>query len=381
MKHLYLFNESKCNAAIFGVGTYVQTLVLCLQNSGVKMTIVQLFSDLDEVKIDYKNFVRIIYIPCLTPRFSRRTYYYKSVFFIISPLISDSEENIFHYNYLSCCFLAKEIKNHFPLSKNILTIHYREFSTSENPDSEKEFINNYSDKIIVLGKHASNSLQKDFNTPEEKIRIISNGIIDDYKKPLLNRDAIKQHFGININDKIVLYVGRFDGNKNPCLLLKSFQKLFNTKKNCHLILAGDGDFSSLYSVIDQFWGKITVTGFLEKNKLKQLYQIADIGVIPSKYEEFGYVAIEMMMHGVPIIANRTSGLSELIVDKETGILLDLYTSKNELEDITLLFMTIDSLLENEKERNKYAMNARNRYLKSYMIELYKSKMISIYNEQ
>lgn len=43
----------------------------------------------------------------------------------------------------------------------------------------------------------------------------------------------------------------------------------------------------------------------------ELYAIAEVGVVPSFHEEFGYVAAEMMLHKLPIIVNNTMGLKEI----------------------------------------------------------------------
>lgn len=52
------------------------------------------------------------------------------------------------------------------------------------------------------------------------------------------------------------------------------------------------------------------TGYVNQRTLSDLYSVADIGVVPSLHEEFGYVAIEMMMHRLPVIVNATTGLAE-----------------------------------------------------------------------
>jgi glycosyltransferase involved in cell wall biosynthesis len=64
--------------------------------------------------------------------------------------------------------------------------------------------------------------------------------------------------------------------------------------------------------------KITFAGLLEKNELYELYHIADIGIAPSLFELFGYVAVEMMIHKLPIVVTATSGQNE-VVDHTCGL--------------------------------------------------------------
>lgn len=381
MKRLYVFDESKSNASIFGVGTYVQTLISCIENSEIKVTVIKLFSDFKNVQIYMENSIQYIHIPHLVPITANRKNYYRSVFFIIAPFISRQNENIFHYNYLTCYPLAKLLKEQFPLSKNLLTVHYRELSTSENIDFEKKLVNDCCERVIVLANHSSLSLQNEYCIPFEKIKIISNGLYDYFPIVKKNSNAVlRKYFGIGDSEVVILYVGRFDQNKNPYLLMKSFLKLVQQNNSCHLIFAGEGDYCGLYSCIDHSWGKVTLTGFLSKDKLHLLYKIADIGVITSKYEEFGFVAVEMMMHKLPVIANKTSGLTEIVQEGITGKLVDLYSNKEEADSILLLKDAICELIDNEYLRLTYGKNGRDRFLKYYNEELFKERMLNLYNE-
>lgn len=120
------------------------------------------------------------------------------------------------------------------------------------------------------------------------------------------------------------------------------------------------------------------TGFIDQEKLSSLYEIADIGVIPSIYEEFGYVLVEMMMHSLPVIANNTTGLAEIIENGISGILLDLYSEHDSQKSIDLLADTIIDLLENEDKRRFYSKNAYERYINNFQIGLFKQKMLEVY---
>ena len=69
---------------------------------------------------------------------------------------------------------------------------------------------------------------------------------------------------------------------------------------------------------------------MEKKELYEIYQMADVGVVPSLYEPFGYVAVEMMMHRLPIVV--TSCLNE-VVDDTCGLKIPIieYSDKVEID--------------------------------------------------
>ena len=56
--------------------------------------------------------------------------------------------------------------------------------------------------------------------------------------------------------------------------------------------------------------KTILLGKLPRHKLAALYKIADVALVPSVYEPFGYAAIEAMAAGVPLVATAAGGLAE-----------------------------------------------------------------------
>jgi glycosyltransferase family 4 len=109
-----------------------------------------------------------------------------------------------------------------------------------------------------------------------------------------------------------------------------------------------------------------------------MYRIADVGVVPSLFEPFGYVPVEMMMHELPIVATATSGLNE-VVDESCGLKVPLIVSPDNVEiDTSLLAQKIIYLLQNPKEAKRLGKNGRKRYLEKYSSEVFGKNMIAFY---
>lgn len=381
MKHLYLFDEINSCGSIYGVATYINALINCLRNTKIKITVFKLMSEKQEVFVTEFDFVRYIYIPALVHVDSIRKYYYRNVFYLIDQFINRDESIIFHFNYLSCTKLVRELKRHVKATF-LLTIHYRSPVTSVNIESEKELINSCCDKIIVLATHAKNSLYNELNVDLNNVVLIPNGLDDRfYSLSLLDKSLIRSYFKVGKKERVILYAGRLDENKNASIVIKSFIKLLQINEHVHLFVVGSGNYDNLFSDINHSWGKITFTGHLSQEDLYRLYLITDVGVIPSVYEEFGYVAIEMMMHQIPVVANNTSGLAEIFEDGVSGLLFNgtLNKSINENNVIDLVVSKIDALLSNDEYRNIIAKNARNYFLMRYEITLFRNNMLELYN--
>lgn len=145
-----------------------------------------------------------------------------------------------------------------------------------------------------------------------------------------------------------------------------------------LIIAGEGDYSSLLPRLAPFWSKIIFTGFVEKKILYDLFSISYIGILPSLHEEFGSVALEMMMMGLPMVVGQTTGLSELIVNGETGITVALGKEQEDSENVRVLKKAIHYLLDSPSVRQQYETNGRMRFIHNYSFDQYAARVTKFY---
>ena len=63
---------------------------------------------------------------------------------------------------------------------------------------------------------------------------------------------------------------------------------------------------------------VTFTGYVSDEDLRAIMAAADVAVVPSLYEPFGFVALEAMALGTPLVAARTGGLAEIVEDGRVG---------------------------------------------------------------
>ncbi len=67
--------------------------------------------------------------------------------------------------------------------------------------------------------------------------------------------------------------------------------------------------------------RVRFLGAVEHEDLADYYALADICVVPSRTETFGLVALEAQALGTPVVASAVGGLTEIVADGETGILV------------------------------------------------------------
>ena len=179
-------------------------------------------------------------------------------------------------------------------------------------EQEKSFMIECCDKVIAIAKHAYETLHQLYGIPYHQLTYIPNGLQDDYKeRGEVEKQSIRQKYGFGTDERIIIYAGRLELGKGIVELVKAFRDICKIIPNIRLVIAGNGNFNNILEEANPEWNHIVYTGFIPKNQLYELYAIAEVGVVPSFHEEFGYVAAEMMLHKLPIIVNNTMGLKEI----------------------------------------------------------------------
>jgi D-inositol-3-phosphate glycosyltransferase len=149
---------------------------------------------------------------------------------------------------------------------------------------------------------------------------------------LISQAEARMTLGLDIQDKIVLYVGRFDPRKGIETFVRSCEQLKSTYcQSIKLVIVGgsspdrsDGEERARIEKIVQELGLSEQTlfaGQIGHDRLPLYYAAADVCVIPSHYEPFGLVAIEAMACGTPVVASDVGGLRFTVLPEKTGLLV------------------------------------------------------------
>jgi glycosyltransferase len=310
---------------------------------------------------------------------------------------------VFHFHYNQNRSLAKGLKEFFSC-KTVATVHYLRWAQElqgnfsklqvlkAKPEKERtdfeELLcttDEYEgalfrevDRVISLSENMKKLLCSEYRLDSEKIPVISNGLADTYPVSVADKSALRRKWFLSENELLILFVGRLHPIKGLFPLIRSFRKVLEVMPNCRLMIAGSGLYDFYIQEAKEICTKVTFTGLLDRQVLAELYQIADVGVMPSLYEPFGYVAVEMMMHGLPIVATATSGLNE-VVDDTCGLKIPVIEQPDSIDiDMDLLAEKIICLLQNPDKAKEMGQNGRKRYLKKYTSDVFRRNMLLFY---
>lgn len=126
--------------------------------------------------------------------------------------------------------------------------------------------------------------------------------------PSTKRVEVRRKLGFKPGDKIMLHVGHSNPVKNVELILRILLKL----KKYKFIKVGNFNKNNLEYIERNKLGKRIINlKNLEIEKLKELYNIADIFIFPSFVEGFGMPVLEAMACGCPVLCSNASSLPEV----------------------------------------------------------------------
>ncbi len=148
--------------------------------------------------------------------------------------------------------------------------------------------------------------------------------------PSLDREVL----GFTSQDIVLIYVGRLGPEKNLEFLLEAFTRAIQICPMTRLLIVGDGPVKNSLEdwVIKHGIGnRVIFTGMIAHMDLPPYYAAADIFVTPSTTETFGLTVVEAMAAGLPVVGIQSPGISDAVIDGETGFLthldLDEYTGQ------------------------------------------------------
>ena len=126
----------------------------------------------------------------------------------------------------------------------------------------------------------------------------------------------------------LLFVGRFVREKGLDILLAAFQKIALTQPDVQLRLVGEGvERAAIVGMIHQLGisDHVILDGRLEGAALLNTYRLADLFILPSRFEPFGAVVNEALLAGLPVICSDMVGAKCLVAEGVSG---SVFNSEN-----------------------------------------------------
>jgi glycosyltransferase involved in cell wall biosynthesis len=226
--------------------------------------------------------------------------------------------------------------------------------------------------------------QQDFLIKEHVLRIgesivLGSGSIcgvnlEHFKPSKRQKIFIRNDLRIKDDCLVFLFVGRLNKDKGLMELIKAFKAVNMNYENLALLIIGPDEQGIKDELIEQLGRHASSAQFINFTNNPEKYMMAaDIFIIPSYREGFGNVVIEAAACGIPAIGSNIYGLTDAIIDGETGLLVQPKSSK-------LLEEAMVKLIVNDKLRYEMGLNARNRVIQYFSRDDITLKILKLYKK-
>ncbi|MED1863686.1 N-acetyl-alpha-D-glucosaminyl L-malate synthase BshA [Fictibacillus nanhaiensis] len=268
-----------------------------------------------------------------------------------------------------CAVLAKQMLN--DEMKIVTTLHGTDITVLGYDPSLSEMIKFGIEKSDVVTS-VSHQLKADtlelLNINKDIIPV--HNFVDErvyYRRS--NNAELRQTYGIEENEKVIVHISNFRKVKRLEDVIKSFA-LIRKELSSKLLLIGNGpELTTACELVRELDIEEDVLFLGKQENVGELFSICDLKLLLSEKESFGLVLLEAMACGVPVIGTNIGGIPEVIVDGETGYMVELGNPESVAKKAI-------ALLQDEEKLMKFRENSV-RHVKEHFLS---EKIVSIYED-
>lgn len=232
-------------------------------------------------------------------------------------------------------------------------------------------------KIIAMSNVIKDEIIKNYNIPEEKIKVIYSGVDLKQFNPnnkKIYRSEIRKQYNISNDDIVLFFLGNPFVRKGLEYAVRSLPLI--NEKNVKLLIVGithpDDPIEKYQRIANEIGvgDKIIFAG--KRPDAYKYFAASDIFIFPTIYEPFALVIPEAMATGLAPVVSRIAGAAELIEDGKEGLLLNDPKNPKEIAE------KINYLIDNNIIVN-FGKNARKKAEK-YTWEKTADEMLEVFEE-
>ena len=238
----------------------------------------------------------------------------------------------------------------------------------------------YTKKLILRMDTVIAGSQKAADYLEVPHLVIHHGIDTETFKPISDKTSLRSELGLP-EGKLIGCFGRIRPQKGVDIFIEAMIKVCAEDPLAVGIICGQttAEFrefeTDLKARVDKAGcsNRIIFLGTQPSDRLPPLFAALDIYVAPQRNEGFGLTPLEAMASGVPVIATTAGAFEEMVLNGETGYIV-------EIEDIVNMTKKLNELLSNDTKRQALAKASIERVAQHFDIKGEAAALVRLYKD-
>ena len=226
------------------------------------------------------------------------------------------------------------------------------------------------DSVASVSEECTIDFEKTFPFLKDRTVCLPIGVDLNIPKPYNSLREI----GISGDGPFILHVGGFMPEKNHKGLIHIFSRLIQEIPNAKLLLIGEGKLkTAMEALVSEMKLSQNVIFLGRRSDVQQIMSCCQVLVLPSLIEGLPGVILESFINKLPVVAYNVGGIKEIVIDKQTGGLVDENNETAFLQAIKeSLFVPTQTIKENAYSLVSY--NYTNKSIAKRFFEFYQKAL-------
>jgi glycosyltransferase involved in cell wall biosynthesis len=231
------------------------------------------------------------------------------------------------------------------------------------------------DAVICLSGHVMEHRVRYFGLSPARATVAPVGVDDFWFQSRPISRLVKERYAPN-GEPLILLVGRIAAYKNQLVLAQALPRLLAAMPNARLVFVGSQDSSPYLRRVRAAVAEahaeshVIFAGAVPLEELAQIYEIAQVFVLPSLHENCPQALLEAMAQGKAIVASDIPPVRELLPDGSAELVPPLHHEA--------MAQTLIRLLRDDRAREELGARARKRAYDVYRLEKVASRIVEAY---
>lgn len=231
------------------------------------------------------------------------------------------------------------------------------------------------DCVLAVSKQVAGTLEAG-GVQRERIRVLHSGLDGRWIVTEVEGagSGVRQQLGIADQAVVIGTVGNIFPRKGYDIMLRALPEILTAVPDVHYLVLGQGDEEHERSLRHLcrdlgLTARVHFLGF--ERQVRALLDAMNLYVQPSLMEGFGIAVLEAMAREKAVVASRTGGLPDIVVNGETGLLVPP-------GDIGELAKAVTALLKDPDGRKEMGRKGKLRVMKQFTVEAMMNGLSSVY---